>query len=99
MTDYGIAEDTGEAIDSMFKKAVGENDVVVVSGGVSVGDFDFVPAILRQNNFDLLFDKIAVKPGKPTVFGVSENKYSIISLIKRLFFTPSPPKTRALGLK
>ena len=76
VTDYGIAEDTGEAIDSMFKKAVGENDVVIVSGGVSVGDFDFVPAILRQNNFDLLFDKIAVKPGKPTVFGVSENKYS-----------------------
>ena len=40
-----------------------------------MGDFDFVPGILRQNNIDLLFEKIAVKPGKPTVFGVSKKKY------------------------
>jgi molybdopterin molybdotransferase len=73
--DYGIVKDTKEAIDGMFKKAIGENDVLLVSGGVSVGDFDFVPGILRQNNFNLLFEKIAVKPGKPTVFGVSDKHY------------------------
>jgi molybdopterin molybdotransferase len=70
-TDYGIVEDTQEAIDDMFKKAVADNNVVLVSGGVSVGDFDFVPRILKENNFRLLFEKVAVKPGKPTVFGVS----------------------------
>ncbi|MHC4117981.1 MAG: molybdopterin molybdotransferase MoeA [Planctomycetota bacterium] len=74
-TDYGIAEDTKEAIDDMFKKVAAENDVVIVSGGVSVGDFDFVPDILKRNNIDLLFEGIAVKPGKPSVFGVSENVY------------------------
>jgi len=73
--DYGIAKDTVDQIDSLFKEAAGENDVVIVCGGVSVGDFDFVPGVLRQNNIRLLFEKIAVKPGKPTVFGVSEKVY------------------------
>ena len=74
-TNYGIVSDTDKAIDSMFKKAVKENDVVIISGGVSVGDFDLVPGILRQNGFELLFEKIAIKPGKPTVFGLLDNVY------------------------
>jgi molybdopterin molybdotransferase len=71
--NYGIAKDTDKSIDTMFKTAIEENDVVIVSGGVSMGDFDLVPGILKQNNIDLLFEKVAIKPGKPTVFGVSEN--------------------------
>ena len=73
--NYGIAKDTDKAIDKMFKEAVEENDVVIVSGGVSMGDFDLVPGIFKQNNINLLFEKVAIKPGKPTVFGVSENIY------------------------
>ena len=73
--NHGIAEDTAEAIDAAFKKALRESDVVIVSGGVSVGDFDLVPGILKQNGFKLLFEKIAIKPGKPTVFGLSDNGY------------------------
>jgi len=73
--NYGIAKDTDKAINKMFKKAVEENDVVIVSGGVSMGDFDLVPGIFKQNNINLLFEKVAIKPGKPTVFGVSENIY------------------------
>ena len=75
VTDYGIAKDTTGEIDHTFKKAAEENDVVLLSGGVSMGDFDLVPGILKQNNIELLFEKIALKPGKPTVFGVSENLY------------------------
>jgi molybdopterin molybdotransferase len=74
-TNYGVAGDTADEIDIVFKKALRQNDVVIVSGGSSVGDFDFVPGILEQNDMDLLFEKIAIKPGKPTVFGVSEKKY------------------------
>lgn len=74
-TNYGIARDATNLIDSAFKKAARENNVVIISGGVSVGDFDFVPEMLRRNNIDLLFEKIAVKPGKPTVFGVSQEIY------------------------
>lgn len=75
VTDYGIAEDTKEAIDDIFRKVARENEVVILSGGVSVGDFDFVPDILRRNNIELLFEGIAVKPGKPSVFGVSDDVY------------------------
>ncbi len=74
-TNYGVAGDTADQIDVVFKEAIKQSDVVIVSGGVSAGDFDFVPGIIRQNNIDLLFEKIAIKPGKPTVFGVSEKKY------------------------
>lgn len=70
-TNYGIVVDTEEAIDSIFKKAAAENDVLIFSGGVSMGDYDLVPGILEKNNVKLLFEKVAVKPGKPTVFGVS----------------------------
>jgi molybdopterin molybdotransferase len=75
VTDYGIAKDTTGEIDQVFKKAAGENDVVILSGGVSMGDFDLVPGILKQNDIELLFEKIALKPGKPTVFGISEGLY------------------------
>ena len=75
VTNYGIAKDTKDEIDLTFKEAAAENDVVLLSGGVSMGDFDLVPGILRQNNIELLFEKIALKPGKPTVFGVREDLF------------------------
>ncbi len=75
VTDYGIAKDTTGDINGTFKQAAAENDVVIMSGGVSMGDYDLVPGILKQNNIELLFEKIALKPGKPTVFGVSENLF------------------------
>ncbi|MBU4198725.1 MAG: molybdopterin molybdotransferase MoeA [Verrucomicrobia bacterium] len=72
-TYYGIAEDTEESLDHTLKKAMAGNDVIIVSGGVSVGEFDLVPGILRKNRFKLLFEALAVKPGKPTVFGVMKD--------------------------
>jgi molybdopterin molybdotransferase len=75
MKNYGITKDTRQAIDAAIKTAMAENDVVLISGGVSVGDFDFVPDILKQNGIELMFEKTAIKPGKPTVFGVSESVF------------------------
>jgi molybdopterin molybdotransferase len=73
--DYGIVRDSAADIDRVLKAALAENDVVIVSGGVSVGDFDLIPAALRQDGVNLLFEKVAVKPGKPTVFGLREQTY------------------------
>lgn len=73
--DYGIVRDTATDIDRVLRTALADNDVVIISGGVSVGEFDLVPPILRRNNVRLLFEKIAVKPGKPTVFGLLEKAY------------------------
>jgi len=74
--DYGVVRDVESEIDATLRVAMARNDVVLISGGVSVGDFDFVPAVLRRNNVQLLFERIAVKPGKPTVFGLTEQAYA-----------------------
>ncbi|MGA1824359.1 MAG: gephyrin-like molybdotransferase Glp [bacterium] len=66
---FGIAKDSPEIINKMLRKAIAECHVILLSGGVSMGDFDFVPQILKDNNVRLFFEKIAVKPGKPTIFG------------------------------
>lgn len=67
---YGICRDDPSDIERAFRSAALENDVVLLSGGVSTGDFDFVPRVLRDNGVQVLFDRVAVKPGKPTTFGV-----------------------------
>ena len=72
---YGIAADSEDEIDSMLKRAIADGDVVLVSGGVSVGDYDLVPGILKRNGVRLLFESIAIKPGKPTVFGLSDSAF------------------------
>lgn len=72
---YGIAQDTAAETDAAIKRGLAKNDVVLVSGGVSMGDFDLVPGILKENGFELLFEKVAIKPGKPTVFGTGQGKF------------------------
>jgi molybdopterin molybdotransferase len=66
--DYGIVPDSLEATRAVLKRAAGECDVIVTSGGVSVGDADFVkPAVEAEGS--LLMWKIAMKPGRPLAFG------------------------------
>ncbi len=72
---FGIAKDTPEAIDVILAAAIEQCDVVIFSGGVSVGDYDFVPQILSDNGIDIKFAKVKIKPGRPTVFGTKGNKY------------------------
>jgi molybdopterin molybdotransferase len=66
--DYGIVPDTLEATRAVLKQAAAECDVIVTSGGVSVGDADFVkPSVEAEGS--LLMWKIAMKPGRPLAFG------------------------------
>lgn len=67
---YGIAPDNEAVTFEMITKALIENDIVILTGGVSMGDFDFVPAVMKQAGVKILFDQINVQPGKPTTFGV-----------------------------
>lgn len=73
--NYGIVPDLKHEIDMILRKAIIENDIVVLSGGVSAGDCDYVPGIMKQIGIDIMFHKIALKPGKPTVFGVCNETY------------------------
>ena len=45
-----------------------ERDVLILTGGVSMGRYDFVKEVLQELQVQILFDKVAMKPGKPTVF-------------------------------
>jgi len=71
----GIAEDTPEDTFNKVSKALKENDILLLTGGVSMGTFDFVPEVLEKAGVKILFDSIAVKPGKPTTFGIADNKF------------------------
>jgi len=70
----GIALDTEESTREMILKAFKRNDIVILTGGVSMGDFDYVPQILEELGVELKFKSIAVQPGRPTVFGIREKK-------------------------
>ena len=73
--DYGIVRDAPADIERTLAEALRDNDVVLISAGVSVGDYDLVPQALQRNNVRLLFEKIAIQPGKPTIFGLSQQGY------------------------
>ncbi len=72
---YGIVKDIEEDTYNIVIKALAENDMIILTGGVSMGEFDFVPNILKQAGINILFDRIAVKPGKPTIFGTLGKKF------------------------
>lgn len=71
---YGIVADEEDIITQVITQALHENDIVLISGGVSMGDYDFVPACLKKNGIKILFDKVAIQPGKPVNFGVGKHK-------------------------
>lgn len=76
ITDITIlhAEDnlqaTKEALDILYRN----NDVVLASGGISVGDYDFVGTALAELGTETIFYKVKQKPGKPLLFGKKEQK-------------------------
>jgi len=64
----GTAHDTLEDIHSHIKSAL-DCDLIITSGGVSVGDADFTKEAFGAFGYEIYFDKIEIKPGKPTTFG------------------------------
>ncbi|MCP4215565.1 MAG: molybdopterin molybdotransferase MoeA [bacterium] len=73
VTSMGNVGDDIDDIKKHIGEALEQNDMVLISGGVSMGDYDFVPGILNDLGVTLHFDKVAIKPGKPTVFGTAGN--------------------------
>lgn len=67
-------KDNLKATKKVLKYCLSAFDVVLVSGGISVGDYDFVKEALLSNGVEELFYKINQKPGKPLFFGKKDNK-------------------------
>ncbi|GAA3777627.1 molybdenum cofactor synthesis domain-containing protein [Flavobacterium ginsengiterrae] len=72
-------KDNLKATKKALKSILKNNDIVLISGGISVGDYDFVKEALLQNEVKELFYKINQKPGKPMFFG-SKNETLVFAL-------------------
>jgi molybdopterin molybdotransferase len=68
----GIARDKRENLLARIKKGL-SYQLLILSGGVSVGDYDLVADVLKEAGVKMLFWKVAVKPGKPTFFGIRKD--------------------------
>lgn len=68
IVDMGVVRDEPSAIRAAFMRAAGNSDAVITSGGVSVGDADYVKQVLDEVGA-IEFWKIAMKPGRPLAFG------------------------------
>ena len=62
----GIAPDRRNALQALVAEGL-EADVLLLTGGVSMGEFDFVEDVLSELGCDVLFEKVAIQPGKPLV--------------------------------
>jgi molybdopterin molybdotransferase len=67
----GIARDTVGDLDGKIAQGL-KADLLITTGGVSVGDRDLVQETLKRHDFTLGFWKVAIKPGKPVLFGTAE---------------------------
>lgn len=70
--DLGLIRDDEAAIEEALNNGVNRCDAVITSGGVSMGDFDFVKAVLTRVG-DFSWMQVAIKPAKPLVFGLLNN--------------------------
>jgi len=67
--NLGIAPDTPDDLRSLIEDEIDFADVLLLAGGVSVGKFDLVPAILEELGVTIHFRQVRMKPGKPLLFG------------------------------
>ena len=69
----GIGRDTKEALKEKFLDGL-HSDIILSSGGVSVGDYDFVKDVLQELGLEMKFWKVSMRPGQPLAFGMIEGK-------------------------
>jgi molybdopterin molybdotransferase len=69
----GTAPDNLEELRARIQQAL-EADIVTITGGVSVGKYDLVEQVLREMGAEFYFDAVAIRPGKPAVFGFCQGK-------------------------
>lgn len=71
---YGKLPDDLESCFHLVKKALDEMDCLITTGGVSVGDFDYLPEIYNRLGAEVLFNKVAMRPGSVTTVAVVNGK-------------------------
>ncbi len=82
LNQYGFAgiekehvRDDYQATKEVISKHLASSDLLLLSGGISVGDYDFVKQALEENGVEQIFYKVAQKPGKPLYFGKKDHQF------------------------
>lgn len=73
ITVYHV-RDNADAMNRAFQKAIAKHDVIIFTGGISVGDFDFTEEVFAKNRVKKVFYKLKQKPGKPIYYGTTKGK-------------------------
>jgi molybdopterin molybdotransferase len=66
--------DTLESTITSIADLLSQSDILIITGGISVGDYDYVAAALEENGVEQVFHKVSQKPGKPFYFGTKGGK-------------------------
>jgi molybdopterin molybdotransferase len=74
------ARDDQRQLERVLKGILKEFDVVIINGGVSVGQFNFVPGVLKSLDVKTIFDKVNQRPGKSLWFGRTQDKKPVFAL-------------------
>ena len=72
--DFGIVEDDAEKIQAAIEHALKSSDALLLTGGVSAGDYDVTPLAMAQAGTELLFHGVSLKPGMACAYGFLEGK-------------------------
>ena len=72
---YGTVKDYPDTLGKAISEGLNKCEILLVTGGVSMGDYDFVPSILENLGVDIHFQKVSVKPGKPALLGSRDGHF------------------------
>jgi len=84
------AEDDSNALRDQLRQALRTSDVVILTGGVSMGDHDYVPEVVRESGAEIVFHKLPIRPGKPILAAISRDGKLILGL-------PGNPVSATMG--
>ncbi len=90
-SDFGIGPDDEATLKRAIQTALEASDILLLAGGVSVGDYDLVPKVLASLGVEIHFHKVRMKPGKPLLFGTLGGKL--------IFGLPGNPGSAFVGFE
>lgn len=72
---FGIVQDTYKATEKAIQTGLERHDVLIITGGVSMGELDYVAPAIKNSGLKVCFDSISAQPGRPLIFARNERKF------------------------
>jgi len=101
---FGPIGDTEAEVANAFKEMCKDHDIIISSGGVSMGKYDFVKKVFKEHDFELFIEKTCIKPGSPLMVAKRDNKLFLgmpgypAAFLTNFVFYAVPLFRKALGV-